>query len=61
MEGALLGVSEGALEGILESIKLGTNEGSDEYNALGRTEWDSEGIKEIPLLGLKDNIIDGVR
>ena len=38
MEGALLGVSEGALEGILESIKLGTNEGSDEFNALGITE-----------------------
>ena len=29
MEGALLGVSEEAVEGILESIKLGTNEGSD--------------------------------
>ena len=38
MEGALLGVSEGALEGILESMKLGTNEGSDEYTALGINE-----------------------
>ena len=45
MEGALLGVSEGALEGILESIKLGTNEGSDKYSALSITESDSEGIK----------------
>ena len=49
----------GALTGILESIKLGTNEGSDEYNALGITESDSEGIKEIPLLKLRYNIIDG--
>ena len=37
MEGALIGVSEGDLEGILEYIKLGTNECSGEYNALGIT------------------------
>ena len=59
MEGALIGVSEGALEGILGSIKLGTDEGSDEFNALGINEWDSKGIKDLPLLGLKDDIIDG--
>ena len=38
---------------------LGTNEDCVESNSLGRTEPDSERIKEGPSLGLEDNIIDG--
>ena len=36
---------------------LGTNEGSNEYNTLGVNESDSEGIKEGPSLGFKNDII----
>ena len=42
-----------------EDTMFGNNECSNECNSLGITESKSEGIKEGPLLGLKDNIIDG--
>ena len=41
-----------------EDTMVGTNEFSDEYESLGMTYSDSEGIKEGFLLELKDHIID---
>ena len=38
---------------------LGPIEGSIECSSLGLFEWDSEGVKEQPLLGLEDNIKEG--
>ena len=42
-----------------EDTTVGTNEFINEYDSLGITESDSEGIKKGFLLVLKDNIIDG--
>ena len=50
----LLGVSERDVEGVLEYINLGNNECSNEYNSIFMTEWDSEWINDIPLLGLRE-------
>ena len=42
-----------------EDTTVGTNEFINEYDSLGITESDSEGIKKGFLLVLKDNIING--
>ena len=49
-EYALLGISEGALEGIPKDIILGSNEGCVECKSLGINDWESEVIKDQPLL-----------
>ena len=50
-EYALLCLSEGYVEGIPKDIMIGSNEGCVEFKSLGINDWDSEGIKEQPILG----------
>ena len=55
-EVTLLGVSELSVEGNTEGNMIDFIEDSIGFSSLGIFHWNSEGMKERPLLGLKDNI-----
>ena len=52
MEGTSLGISKISIKGITEATIICRKELCDEYSPLGISEWISEGVKEVDLLGL---------